>query len=94
MCQGTSNGEKHYKLTQFVLESCSTHIPAKMSLLFSPLSHLKQQLIVSPMSCLSWNKAMQCFIFHKILFHKITYTLSISHVHIGLRGFTIIYDDT
>ena len=46
MCWGTGNGEEHCKLTQFVLESCSTCIPAEMTLLFSPLSHSKQQFIV------------------------------------------------
>lgn len=89
MCWGSGNGKKHCKLTQLVLESCSTCIPAKMSRLSSPLSHSKQQFIVSILSCLSWNKAMQCFIFHKI-----TYILSIRHMHIGLRDFTIIHDDT
>ena len=80
ICQGTGNREKHCKLTQLVLESCSPCIPVKISLLFSPLSHSKQQLIVSAMSCLSWNEAMQCFIFCKI-----NYILNI-----GLRGFTVI----
>lgn len=89
MWWGTGNGEKHCKLTQLVLESWSTCISAEMTLLFSPLSHSKQQFIVSVMSYLSWNKPMQCFIFHKI-----TYILNIGHMHIGLRGFPIIYDDT
>lgn len=31
---------------------------------------------------------MQCFIFHKV-----TYILNVSHMHIGLSGFPIIYDD-
>ena len=84
ICQGTGNREKHCKLTQLVLESCSPCTPVKILLLFSPLSHSKQQLIVSAMSCLSWNEAMQCFIFCKI-----NYILNI-----GLRGFTVIYDDT